>query len=193
MLYEKVLTEKNDVDRLERLHREELDAPCFFPEDYLRRTHRLLALNRPEDAREAAESGFALEARNPELRFNHAMASLRLDDEATALGSLRLMQAGNSETHVAGLATEAALLEKRGELDAAIEALDRWLGFDPQSTEGILRKAKLQLAAGREAEARATLETAASDDRRVALELAGMLLRSGDVAGAGRVASLALQ
>ena len=72
------------------------------------------------------------------------------------LGSLRLMQAGNGESHVAGLATEAQRWppEKRGELDAAIETIDRWLGFDAVSSEAILRKAKLQMAAGRDAAAR---------------------------------------
>jgi len=193
MLYEKVLIERNDTARLERLHREEEGAPCVFPEDYVRRSFVLLQQGRTEDARDAAALGFLLDGGNADLRFNHAMSSLRLGDEAGALTSLRLMRPGDTETHKAALATEAALLDKRGDHDGALDALDRWLGFDPKSTEAILRKAKLLTSIGRDAEARTVLETSNPGDRRVALELAGVLLKAGDVAGAGRIAALALQ
>jgi hypothetical protein len=103
------------------------------------------------------------------------------------------MRPGNGESHASGLATEAALLEKRGDTGGALDALDRWLGFGPKSSEAILRKARLLTSLGREAEARAILETGEPGDRRVALELAGVLLRAGDVAAAGRIAAAALQ
>jgi glycosyltransferase involved in cell wall biosynthesis/Flp pilus assembly protein TadD len=193
MLYERVLADRNDTERLERLHREELDAPCVYPEDYVRRSFILLQYGRTEDARDTAERGFLLDPADPDLRFNHAMAMLRLGDEAGALTSLRLMRPGNSDAHISGLATEAALLEKRGDQAGALEALDRWLGFDPKSTEGILRKARLLTAMGRDAEARTILETGEPGDRRVALELAGVLLKAGDIAAAGRIAATALQ
>jgi tetratricopeptide (TPR) repeat protein len=193
MLYDRVLTDRKDEVRLERLHSEELDAPCIFPEDYVRRSYRLLQDGRSDDARDAAARGLLLDPGDPDLRFNHAMSLLRLHDEAGALTSLRMMRPGNAETHAAALATEGALLEKRGDVPGAIEAIDRWLGFDPKSTEAILRKAKLLAGEGRDADARAVLETGNLDDRRVALELAGMMLKAGDIAGAGRVAALALQ
>ena len=193
MLYERILSERNDAERLERLHHEELDAPCVYPEDYVRRSYVLLHYGRNEDARDAAEQGFRLDPGDPDLRFNHAMALLRLGDEVGALTSLRLMRPGDAEAHASGLATEAALLEKRGDSAGALDALDRWLGFDPKSTEAILRKARLLTELGREAEARAVLEMGEPGDRRVALELAGVLLRAGDVAAAGRIAAAALQ
>ena len=59
-LYEQVLSERNDVARLERLHREELEAECVFAEDFVRRTQLLLHMGRTEEAREFAERGFAL-------------------------------------------------------------------------------------------------------------------------------------
>jgi tetratricopeptide (TPR) repeat protein len=193
MLYDRVLSDRNDTVRLERLHREEVDAPCVFPEDYVRRSFRLLQEGRSEDARDASGRGLVMDSGDPDLRFNHAMSLLRLHDDAGALTSPRLMRPGNSDTHASALATEGALLEKRGDVAGAIDAIDRWLGFDPKSTEAILRKSKLLLGDGRDAEARAVLETGNIDDRRVALELAGMLLKAGDIAGAGRVAALALQ
>jgi hypothetical protein len=45
------------------------------------------------------------------------------------------------------------------------------------------------VAGGARAEARALLEAHVDDDSRVALELAGMLLQGGDLAGAGQIAS----
>jgi tetratricopeptide (TPR) repeat protein len=192
-LYEQLLTERGDTARLERLHREELDAPQVFAEDHLRRSFRMLAIDRNEDALEAAVRGLALEYASPDLRFNHALANLRLGNVQMALTSLRLLQGGVTPTHVLALATESALLEQAGEIDAALEAIGRLLAFEPENVDAILVRARLLVTAGREGEAVATLEPAVSLDPRIALELAGMLLRAGDLAGAGRVATLSLK
>src|SRR5207249_4711755 len=110
-----------------------------------------------------------------------------------ALTSLSLVQGGVSPTHVLALATESALLEQAGQLDAALEASGRLLDVEPANVDSILVRARLLVAAGREGEAVATLEPAIAGNPRIALELAGMLLRAGDLAGAGRIATLSLQ
>ena len=103
------------------------------------------------------------------------------------------MEGGVTPTHVLAIATEAALLEDAGELDLALEAIDRLLTFEPDNADAILVRSRLLVATGREGEAAAMLEKAAGGSPRIALELAGMLLRAGDLAGAGRVATLSLQ
>lgn len=193
MMYEQLLTERNDLERLERLHHDELEARCVFAEDYVRRSHRLLALQRNEEARDAAQQGIDVDGSVPELRYNYAIAALRLGDESGALRTLRQVQSGDSETHVMAAATEASLLAKHGDIDGAIRTTDRLRSMAPDNIDILLLRARLLDQAGRHSEARSSLEAGAMKDQRIALELASLLLRDGDIAGAGRVATLALQ
>jgi len=187
-LMEEVLTERGDFAGLERLHDEELRAPCERPEDFVRRSFRLLALNRDADAREAANAGLNVDPLNAELRFNTAIASLRLGEEAVAAHEFSRVEQSSPQVYAAAMRLRAALLLKQGDRASAVVALQARLAACPDDVEAIIESAGMLWAAGARAESRAVLEDHAAVDRRVALELASVLLQGGDIAGAGRVA-----
>jgi tetratricopeptide (TPR) repeat protein len=191
-LIERVLIDRGDRQRLERLHREELEAACVRPEDFARRAYRLLALNRNEDAQAAADAGLQLDPRNPELRFNAALASLRLSDDVRAVREFSRVEPSSVQIYAEALRFRAALLLRRGEPEAAVEAVRQRAEALPHDIAGLLEGARMLASGGARSAARALLEERVDADPRVALELASMLLQDGDVAGAGRVAAARL-
>lgn len=186
---EQVLTERGDIAALDRLHRDELAAPCERPADFVRRSFRLLALNRNDEALAAADTGLAAAPRDAELRFNCATACLRLGDEARAAHEFARIEPSSPEVYAAAMRFLAALLFKRGDTAAGVEAVHARLGAVPPDAAAVIESAGMLWSAGERAEARSVLEAHAAVDPRIALELTALMLREGDLAGAGRVAA----
>ncbi len=191
-LAERVLTERGDISGLLKLHTEELRAPCVRAEDYTRRSARLLALKRNEEARTAAEAGLQIEPKNAELRFNSAIASLNLGDEARAVQDFSRVESSAPDVYAEALRLRAAISLKNGDAAAALRALERFVDVRSDDVEALLGSAQMLTEGGARPQARELLEARVGTDARVALELAGMLLQDGDIAGAGRVAAASL-
>jgi glycosyltransferase involved in cell wall biosynthesis len=191
-LTERVLTERGDVARLERLHREELLADCVRPEDFARRSFRLLALGRNEDAQAAADAGLKIDPRNAELRFNTALAALRLSDHVRAAHEFSRVERDAAPIYAEANRFRAALSLHRGDLATAVASVRERIATLPGDVEAILEGARMLAGGGGRAEARALLEEHVAEDGRISLELASLLLQDGDVAGAGRVAAARL-
>jgi tetratricopeptide (TPR) repeat protein len=192
-LMEHVLTQRGDVAALERFHRDELLAPIFTPEDYARRSFRLLALNRIEEARSVAEDGLEIDQRNAELRFNCAIASLRLGDETRAAHDFSRVEALAGEVHAEAMRLRSRILLRQGDSAGAVEAIRARLVTLANKPEAILDSARTLVEAGARTEARALLEEHVAADERIALELAALMLHDGDLAGAGRIAAASLK
>jgi tetratricopeptide (TPR) repeat protein len=191
---ERVLTERGDTAGLERLHEQELLAPLAAPEDFVRRSHRLLTLNRDEEALYAAEQGLQIAPNNAELRFNGAMAALRLGDDVRATRELgRIDQRDTGEVFGTAMQMRAALLLRQGAHAEALAALEQRLTIMPGDVNAILDSARALAGSGANTEACTLLQAHVDTDQQIALELAGLLLKSGDIAGAGRVAAAALK
>jgi tetratricopeptide (TPR) repeat protein len=191
-LAEGVLTERGDIPALIKLHTDELLAPCIRGEDYTRRSVRLLALQRHEEARAAADAGLQIEPTNAELRFNSAIASLNLGDEARAAQDFARVEPSSREAYSEAMRLRAALLLKNGDAAGALKALERFIDGRSNAVEAVLDGARMLSGGGARPQARQLLEGHIGSDARIALELAGMLLQDGDVAGAGRVAAASL-
>ena len=189
---EQILTERGDTEALAKLHADELGAPLSRPEDFVRRSQRLLALERYEEARFAADQGLQLDQHNPELRFNFALAALRLGDDAKALHELGRVESNSPEVFASAMQMRAALFLRQGERAAALDSLEQRLASLPDDVGAVLDSARTLVGGGARAEARTLLEARFETDQKIALELAALLLQDGDIAGAGRVATAAL-
>ena len=192
-LLEQILTERGDVAALDRLHSDELVATCTRPEDFARRSFRLLALNRNEEARTAADVGLQLDPRNAELRFNTAIASLRLGDETLAAHEFSRVETHTPEVHAEAMRLRARILLRQGDRAAAMDAIKSRLITVSNGADAILDSARTLIAAGARTDARALLEEHVAADSRIAVELAGMLMADGDLAGASRIAAASLK
>jgi glycosyltransferase involved in cell wall biosynthesis len=191
-LMEQLFTERGDQAALARLHEEELLAPLSRPEDFVRRSQRLLALGRNDEARFTADQGLQVDQRNPELRFNTAIASLRLGDEKRALHELGRVEGLSPEVFATAMQMRAALFLRHGERKEALESLEQRLESLPNDVNAVLDSARTLVGGGARAEARTLLEAHLKTGQQIALELASLLLQDGDIAGAGRVAAAAL-
>jgi tetratricopeptide (TPR) repeat protein len=93
-------------------------------------------------------------------------AALELDDLDLAQAILRELRPVNPYAHHAAVASTAAILEGRGDLDAAIaayaEAADRWLAFGvvPEEAFALLGQGRSLVATGRADDAREPLARA---------------------------------
>ena len=191
-LLEQVLTERGRIDELATLHAEELEAPLLRPGDFVRRSFRLLALGRNDEARQIAEQGLLIEPRNAELRFNYANAMLRMGDEAGAAHEFSRVEAHAPNVFASAMQLHANLSLKLGDADEALNSLEQRLSVLPGDVDAVLDGARALAAAGAREQAKSLLEPRAGSDQRIALELAGLLLADGDFAGAGRIATAAL-
>jgi tetratricopeptide (TPR) repeat protein len=174
------------------LHSEELLAPCVRAEDYTRRSVRLLALQRNDEARIAADAGLQIDPANGELRFNSAIASLNLGDEERAMQDFSRVEPSAPEVYVEAARLRAALMLKAGDAEGAVKVLECFIAARSKDVEAVLTAAGMLIAGGARPQARELLEAHVAIDARIALELAGLLLQDGDVAGAGRVAAASL-
>ena len=192
-LMESILTERGDTEGLERMHRDELLAPMLHPEDFARRSYRFLALGRSEDARDAADAGLLADPRNAELRFNSALASLRLGDEVRAATDFARVEPIVPEAYVEAQRLRILLLLKAGDTAGAVETVKIRLTSNGIDVDGVLQSAHSLAEGGARKEALLLLEHHAELHERVALQSAKMLLQDGDFAGAGRVATASLK
>jgi tetratricopeptide (TPR) repeat protein len=190
---EKILTERGDTAGLAKLHTEELLAPCTRPEDFVRRSQRLLALNRNDEARFAADQGLQLDQSNPELRFNTAIASLRLGEDTRAAHELGRVEGLSPDVYSTAMQMRAALLLRLGDPAEALASLEQRLASMPNDVNAVLDSARTLVGGGARTEARSLLQTRFEADPLIALELATLLLQDGDIEGAGRVATAALK
>jgi tetratricopeptide (TPR) repeat protein len=188
-LMERLLTERGDQAGLDRLHRDELLAPCLRPDDFARRSFRLLALNRNEEAQAAADAGLQIDPNSPELRFNAALAAQRQGNEALAEREFSRVEPSSAQVYAEALRMRAILLLRRGDGGAALPLLRERVATLASDVNIVVNSARMLVAAGASSEARTLLEEHAGAGRQVALELASLLLQDGDIAGAGRVAS----
>jgi predicted Zn-dependent protease len=159
----------------------------------VRRSQRLLALNRDDEARFAADQGLQIDQRNPELRFNTAMASLRLGDETRAAHELGRVEGLSPDVFATAMQMRAALLLRRGDSEEALASLEQRLALLPNDINAVLDSARTLVGGGARSEARTLLQAHVDTDPMIALELATLLLQDGDIEGAGRVATAALK
>jgi tetratricopeptide (TPR) repeat protein len=192
-VYEEVLSARNDQAALERLRAEELHAPLVVATDYVRRVFRLLALGRPQDAWETAERGIALAPENAELRFNAALALARLGRDAEADEQLLRVDERVAEVFPDAMQLRAALRLRMGDIDGAATAMNAWVTSQQNDANAIVTGARWLAQNGGRAHARALLTRHAESDRRIATELASLLLTDGDLVGAGAIAERALR
>jgi tetratricopeptide (TPR) repeat protein len=188
-LMEELLAQRGDQAALDRLHRDELLAPCVHPGDFARRSFRFLALNRNEEAQAAADAGLQLDPQNCELRFNTAVAAMRLGDEETAEREFARVATSSPNVYAESLRMRAILRLRRGDGTAALPVLRERIDVLGTSVDAIVEGARLLLAGQARSDARALLEEYVNVDRRVVLELASVMLQDGDLAAAGRIAS----
>ena len=192
-LKERVLTERGDMAGLEKLHESELLAPLTKTPDFVRRSQRLLASHRDEEARFTAEQGLHLGQNNAELRFNLALACLRLGDEKQATREFARVEDQSTEAFANAMQMRAALLLRSGNPQEALSSLEQRLAAMPNNVSAVLDSARTLVGGGARAEARTLLEARYESDQQIALELAQLLLQDGDIAGAGRVATATLK
>jgi tetratricopeptide (TPR) repeat protein len=190
-LMEQLLTERNDVAGLDRLHRDELLAPCKFPEDFARRSFRFLALNRYDEAMAAADTGLQVDPRNAELRFNRALASLRLGDEKQAAHEFSRVEPNAPPVYAAAMRLRALLLSKQGDRAGALTALKERIATFPADADAIVESARILWEGGAHTEALGLLEANQVDDK-VKLELARLMLQDA-IGGLGPVAHATLK
>jgi tetratricopeptide (TPR) repeat protein len=190
-LMEQLLTERGDVAGLDRLHRDELLAPCKFPEDFARRSFRLLALNRYDEAMAAADTGLQVDPRNAELRFNRALASLRLGDEKQAAHEFSRVEPNAPPVYAAAMRLRALLLSKQGDRAGALTALKERIATFPADADAIVESARILWEGGAHTEALGLLEANQVDDK-VKLELARLMLQDA-IGGLGPVAHATLK
>jgi glycosyltransferase involved in cell wall biosynthesis/thioredoxin-like negative regulator of GroEL len=192
-LYEEYLTARNDHAALAKLREEELSQPIVVATDYVRRAFRLLALGRPADAWDVAERGLALAPLNPELHFNGALALARLGRDAEAADHLAAIDERFPAVFPDAMQMRAALLRRIGDVDGAAAAMNAWVASQGNDPNAVVTGARWLAQNGGRAHARALLTKHVESDRRVATELASMLLGDGELEAAGAVAERALR
>ena len=192
-LLERVFQSRGDTAALERLHTDELKAPMLRSEDYVRRSARLLEMERNADALVVAKRGSEIDPANAELRFNGAMAALRAGDEHFAVDALGRVDDTSSKVFSDASRIRAALLLKLGDVPAAVRALRDWIVVQERRNDAVIDASRVLAAGGARSEARSLLGEYTDGDQRVALELTKLLLEEGDLQAAGAVAERALR
>jgi tetratricopeptide (TPR) repeat protein len=192
-MMEELLKEAGAAAALDALHLAELDAECRDGDDYCRRSFRLLALDRDAEARDAAQRGLERDHDNRELRFNLAIALMRLGDVERAAAEFAAIDEKDRGIFGQAMQLRASLLLKGGDVAGAEAALERWMSSLPGDADAVVIAGRMLLAAGARTEGKALLERHAGVGRSVALELAGLMMQDGDLAGAGRIAEAALR
>jgi glycosyltransferase involved in cell wall biosynthesis/thioredoxin-like negative regulator of GroEL len=192
-LFETFLAANPDPARLERLHREELDAPLRHVGDYTRRTSRLLSLNRPA---EAAEVGLQGRERFPDdgrLAFNTALALARAGRDREAAPIFASISPDDTAVYGDAMQTHAALMMRMGDAPAARASVHNWASAQAPSAEAFVSGARWLVQSNFRDEAIALLRGFPESNTKIAAELASLLVAAGDFAGAEAVANRALE
>jgi tetratricopeptide (TPR) repeat protein len=172
---------RNDTAALERMHATERDAPCVEPEDYARRSQRILAEGDKDKALKIALEGLTASPEHPRLLFAAGIASIALERKRDGLAYLTGVKPGDAETFNRATYVRALLLSELGDVPAALTAIDTVLAASPEHLDALLYRAQMLEKSARVAEAEATLLKAMPLGRqRVAIELAGFYMRIGD-------------
>ena len=142
-MLEDILTARADADACAAMRLAELDAPLVETGDYSRRSFRLLQEGRFAEAREVAGRGLEAAPSDGVLRYNAALASARLADDADARVHLDAI-ADSDNVKIPALTLRAEIERRCGDLDAAIAALESAAGLE-QRDDALLRNAALGL------------------------------------------------
>jgi tetratricopeptide (TPR) repeat protein len=172
---------RGDELSLARLRRDELEAPLLGASDYLRRSHRLLEEGRLEEAARIAENGVVTEPSNVALLFNLGLALAQIDGQVDrAIDVLSLAIKGDPEIVETATFLRATLLERKGRREDALASLDAVFGDLPANEDALLMRARILKGLGRNGPAEDLLRSAmGAGRRRVAIELAALMLREG--------------
>ncbi len=182
-----------DSAALAALRAAELDAPLADVADYVRRSSRLLAEGKVTRAMEVAGEGRARFGDHPGLVYDLAAGTVQLGDRESALALLENVSVQHAQTFAKASFLKSVILADLGRFAEAIAAIDFVLEMAPGNPDAALHRVKLLQAAGRGAEAEGTLRQALiSGDRRVAAELAGILVAGGRFSEAQQIAEHAL-
>ena len=188
---------RNDQAMLNALHEDELlHEPKEYP-DFSRRSMRLLALERYEEAVEYAEKGLKLAPTDGKLRYNAAAAHVKLGNHEAALEHVRVIPLDAPDVAQQALLLRAVLLRDAGQPTEALPVLGMLLSRYPNLIEAVLVQAQCYELAGQSEKASEALEAAFKDGapaerHRIAIELGSLYLRMGRFPDAQRIAEAAL-
>jgi tetratricopeptide (TPR) repeat protein len=186
--------ERGDHAAIAALRERELTAPVETVDDYARRTSRLLEAGRPAEAGALAAQGRKRFGDEPRLVYDAAAAAVVLGDREAALALLDIVDASNPNVQGRARFLRAVILGDLGRYPEAIAAIDQFLATSPAHVDAVLAKGKFLLVSGRAAEAEIGLRAAfaATGDRRIAVDLASILMAAGRLADARAIAEAAL-
>jgi len=190
---EKYFRECGDEAAIAALRQAELEMPLEAVEDVVRRSSRWLGEGNYERALAVARAGRARFGQHPGLVYDAAAATLQLGDREGAIALLQSVPTTNPETFAKASFLRSVILGDLGQFGDALAAIDIVLAASPGNADATLQRTKLLAQVGREAEIEGALRAAlVTNDGRIAVELAGVLMRSGRFAEAQEIAGAAL-
>jgi tetratricopeptide (TPR) repeat protein len=178
---EKRYLARGDTAAVELLHVGERNAPCIEPEDFARRSARLLVDGDAQSAFERALEGLDLKADHSRLLYQAGLAGMVLGRKEEALARLTMVKPDDPFAFGRATYLRAILLHDAGKHGEALIALDTVLAATPGDVDASLCRAKVLEALGRRNEVEATLRRALpSGGQRIATELALHYMRVGE-------------
>ncbi|SRR5579875_132421 len=193
-LLDEIYRERGDELSRARLRRDEMDAPLSSGNDYARRTHRLLEEAKYEEAARVAETGIVKDPGNAALLFNLGLALAQTEGQTErAIGVLGLAVNGEREIVETAAFLRASLLEHAGRFEEGLAAINATFGPSQENEDVLLIRARLLEGLGQMRPAEEMLRSAMGAGRkRVAVELAALMMREGRYAEARGVAEEAM-
>ncbi|GAC1656286.1 MAG: hypothetical protein NVS9B12_07920 [Vulcanimicrobiaceae bacterium] len=181
-----------ETEKIEQLHAMELEHEPQETPDFVRRSFRLLAMERFEEAAAAALAGLKKAPVDPELRYNLAVAHVRSGNAAAALEHLAVVPAGATELGQKAAMLRATLLSEAGRPAEGIRSLDAVFA-ESSDVDSVLLRAKCLEQLGRIDEAILDMESIfPMERRRVGVEMASLFMRAGRFSDAQAAAERAL-
>ncbi|HEY8298781.1 MAG TPA: glycosyltransferase [Candidatus Baltobacteraceae bacterium] len=190
---EVLYTQRGDLRSVEELRAAERATAAEHAADFLRRSKLALATSEFDRALEIALEGLRAHASDAALAYNAAIALVNLNRKVEALPYLETIRAESGSVFIQGKYLEAVLLRELGHHGQALESVDEVLRQDGDQLDATLLRSGILEQLGREVEAELALVVAMPRSKqRIAVELAGLYLRTGRVPEAKRVAEEAL-
>jgi tetratricopeptide (TPR) repeat protein len=172
---------RGDRAALERMHAAESTATPVEAADFARRSSRLLAEGKAQEALDAALAGLQSAADHPRALFAAGVAALTLDRKREALDYLTGVKPGDPEIFNRATYLRALLMFEFGDVANSLIAIDTVLAAKPDELDALLFRAKVLERAGRQAEVETTLRRAvAVGGRAASIELAAYYMRIGE-------------